>query len=116
MAERVRLADIRESDAWGFCWRSELAEHRRALLAALDAVLALHKPGHTYALLDECGHVHADDDPRIGRDEYDEPFCLDSPIGGPVCSECIGSDEEHMTYPCPTVRAIESAIDLGAQR
>ena len=31
----------------------------------------------------------------------------------PMCSECIGSDEEHMTYPCPTVRAIESVIDLG---
>lgn len=84
-----------------------------ALVAALRAVLAEHRPGNVYLLTDECGHDHDDDsDDRVGRDEWDDAFCLDSPTGETFCTGCIGSDEVNLPYPCLTVRAIASALDV----
>lgn len=83
-----------------------------ALIAALRAVLDEHRPGHVYLLTDECGHDHDDDsDDRVGRDDWGDAFCLDSPTGETFCTGCIGPDESNLPYPCPTVRAITSALD-----
>lgn len=87
MAERVRLADIRERAELVRGLNAtpvvrDLIRDHVAMLAALDAIAALHKP------------------------EVDRNW----PNATEHCEHCC--DE----WPCPTVRAIESVIDPGGSR
>ena len=79
------------------------------LLAAVQAVRALHRPVPVYALADECGRdpdVH-----EVMEDGSGDLLCLGSPTGDLVCEECAADDSgEWRPYPCPTVRAIEDAL------
>jgi hypothetical protein len=43
--------------------------------------------------------------PRVAVDS-------DNPDGRAVCGSCIGSDEDLLDYPCPTVQAIARALKL----
>ena len=98
---------------------AEFIAHARAdvpaLVAALRAVLDLHRKGTIYYHADHCEN-HSDEHIAERHDEYSdamgEYYCRDLPMHD-VCRECSGvfEDEfESAEFPCPTVRAVEAAL------
>lgn len=84
-----------------------------ALVAALRAVLAEHPAVPVYSMADSCGDdtdAHADAHHIEGGVEGGEWLCA----GDVWCGECRDVDGDYITYPCPTVRAIESALGGGS--
>ena len=86
-----------------------------ALVAALRAVLDLHRKGTIYYHADHCDNP-SDEHIAERHDEYSdamgEYYCRDLPMHD-VCRECSGvfDDEfESVEFPCPTVRAVEAAL------
>lgn len=95
MSTRQSLAAIHDKDnahPLGVVgWRSEY----HAMRAAIDGVLAAHKPAVAYgvAVCATCSQVK-------DADEWDDPS--DSPVAS------------WLPWPCPTVRAITEHIDVEA--
>lgn len=93
--------------------------HVPALVAALRAVLDLHKPMTMYEHEDCC--ENDSDDHREERHAEDvvhggEYFCMDLPTGIVLCAECSRDlDFDGRDYPCPTVRAVTAALGEDAQ-
>ena len=95
---------------------AELIAHARMdlvdLTAAVRDVLALHAPAPVYAHIDDCGHPD-DGDHGIEGDRRDEYFCPDTPTGDVLCEGCgLDEDQEPTSYPCPTIRALATRLDL----
>ena len=88
-------------------------------LAALRAVLDLHKPMTMYEHEDCC--ENDSDDHREERHAEDvvhggEYFCMDLPTGIVLCAECSRDlDFDGRDYPCPTVRTVTAALGEDAQ-
>lgn len=81
-------------------------------LDALSKVLELHKPIFYYEHEDSC--MNTDEDHRAERHvEFDlgEYYCEDLPTGEKTCESCWDDEGERVAYPCPTVQAIEGAIN-----
>lgn len=81
-------------------------------LNALKRVLELHKPIFYYEHEDSC--TNTDEDHRAERHvEFDlgEYYCEDLPTGEKTCDSCWDDEGERVAYPCPTVQAIEGAIN-----
>ena len=74
-------------EAWGLLVGAE-----RRIAAALQ----IHRPCHT-----------DDTEPwRCEHGHYDDALETGIPDVPPVCIECIGGDDNHFPYPCPTARAL----------
>lgn len=81
-------------------------------LNALDQVLELHGPIVYYEHEDSC--TNTDEDHRAERHvEFDlgEYYCQDLPTGDSDCGHCRDEDGDRLPYPCPTVQAIEGALN-----
>ena len=78
--------------------------------AALEAVLALHKPVAVYAQADEC--ECGNEDHTIIESEQGDDLCWDTPTGEQRCGECLDEDSEYIDYPCPTVAEIAEALGV----
>ena len=88
-----------------------IADSRTALpkaLAALEAVLKLHKPVAVYAQADEC--ECGNEDHTIIESEQGDDLCWDTPTGEQRCAECLDEDSGYIDYPCPTVVLIREAL------
>ena len=79
-----------------------------ALVAALRAVLDLHRPVPVYAYAEDCGC--GNEDHFIIEDEWGEDLCFDTPTGDVQCSHCR-AEQSYVEHPCETVRAIEEALN-----
>ena len=90
------------------------------LLAALDAVLRLHRPHRIY---DECEHEHTEDEVRAGTAvDAGEFFACEESFERVVCRHCCAADGYGQTedcatdhaadecWPCPTAQAITRAL------
>ena len=101
---------------------AEFIAHARTdvprLVSALRAVLDLHKPMRMYEHEDSCGdesEEHREERHCEGSETIGEYFCLDLPTGITLCAECSRDlDFDGRDYPCPTVRAVESALGGAA--
>lgn len=88
-------------------WRSEY----HAMRAALDAVLALHRPcDNDAARTPICETCH-------GKAGVWECGCWADEDRVPVCSTCTEVDPVHdghgaTPWPCPTVRAVTAHLDI----
>ena len=83
-------------------------------LTALDSVLELHKPIFYYEHEDSC--TNTDEDHRAELHvEFDlgEYYCEDLPTGEKTCESCYDDEGERVMYPCPTVQAVQTAIEGG---
>ena len=114
---------------WGSLWPSRnatadaefIASARTdvpALVAALREVLDLHKPMSMFEHEDACeddSDEHREERHCEGSETIGEYFCLDLPTGITLCAECSRDlDFDGRDYPCPTVRAVESALGGAA--
>ena len=79
-----------------------------ALVAALRAVLDLHRPVRVYAYAEDCGC--GNEDHVIIEDEWGEDLCFDTPTGDVQCAYCR-AEQSYVEHPCETVRAIEEALN-----
>ena len=86
----------------------------RSLLAAVEAVLALHAEFRVY---EECGRQHACDgvidcgDFITCEDGYLYSVCRDCCTGGrDQTEECAGEHDRASCWPCPTREAISRAL------
>ena len=90
---------------------AEFIAHARtdvpALVAALRAVLDLHRPVRVYAYAEDCGC--GNEDHVIIEDEWGEDLCFDTPTGDVRCAYCR-AEQSYVEHPCETVRAIEEAL------
>src|SRR5665647_632699 len=86
-----------------------------AAVAAIEAVLALHRAVLVYGLADDCGCSEGDpdwDDHHFSTDVAGDLLCDKSPTGEQWCGECSqDEDGDGTTYPCPTVRDITAHLD-----
>jgi len=86
-----------------------------AAVAAIEAVLALHRAVLVYGLADDCGCSEGDpdwDDHHYSTDVTGDLLCDKSPTGERWCGECSqDEDGDGTTYPCPTVRDITAHLD-----
>lgn len=112
---------IREDIVSGPTYERENAEfiaHARtdvpALVGALRAVLDLHEPMRMYEHEDSCedeSEGHREERHVESTESNGEYYCLDLPTGITLCAECSRDlDFDGRDYPCPTVRAVESAL------
>jgi len=89
-----------------------------ALVAALRAVLDLHKPMRIYEHEDSCedeSEEHREERHVESAESIGEHYCLDLPMGITLCSECSHDlDFDGRDYPCPTAVAIEAALGEGS--
>jgi hypothetical protein len=77
-----------------------------ALVAALRAVLALHRPITTH---DECDHEDRDE---CDAWETTDGLIVCGPNLGSVCEECRNEDGDHyVDHPCATVAAVTAALE-----
>ena len=100
---------------WSLTWSDADAEfiaHSRtdlpALLAAVEAVRALHQPMPIYD--DECADTDCDrDHVELTMGEY---WHTDS-VAGQSCRECAGEDfmPELRDWPCPTITTLTAALE-----
>lgn len=68
----------------------------RARAAIIAPVLEIHRPCHHEGTQPwGCEHGH-----------YDDAFETGIPDRPAVCVECTDGNEDHLPYPCPTVRAL----------
>src|SRR5665647_604513 len=104
---RTRIEDVR------------FAAHARTMLpaavAAIEAVLAIHRAVTVYGLADDCECSEGDpdwDDHHYSTDVAGDLLCDKSPTGEQWCGECSqDEDGDGTTYPCPTVRDITAHLD-----
>ena len=94
---------------------AEFIAHARTdvprLVAALRAVLDLHRPLRLYEHEDVCGRTDEEHcDERHVEFEGCEYYCLDHPTDYVMCAECRDVDGDSVDYPCPTARAVEAAL------
>ena len=95
---------------------SEFMAHARAdvpaLVAALRAVLDLHRPLRLYEHEDLCGRTDEEhrEERHVEFEEGCEYYCLDHPTDYVLCAECRDVNGDSVDYPCPTVRAVEAAL------
>ena len=80
------------------------------LLAAVEAVMKLHAPIPIYVLAEEC---EAPEDHEHGTtSDGGEDICWDEPTGETYCNECNDVWGDPVDYPCPTVQAITTALEV----
>lgn len=122
----AKLAEIQARDerVWhgrgnvdGLLAITEAKDDVPRLLAAVDAVLKLHRPYPLYGVLDSmaedasctCGH---DPEARCHFESDDGEWLCRCKLERTACETCFSEDElgERLDWPCPEYQAITTAL------
>ena len=116
--EAAEPGEVRCGFREGARWQREAlladgaVERAARAMAAIQAVLDLHRRYGLYELEDFCTNTsdaHREERHHECSDDIGEFYCEDIPVGA-VCDVCREDDGERAEWPCPTITAINETL------